>query len=239
MNTEDDFEKSLQHSVQATIIAGDALNALQSVELHAVTIPSNSDPAVNQSSTVSRALSQYDRPFTPDFSSITSGGSSVTNTPLKDETRDHSFNISSIMTDSSFSSAVSTQPDTEATPTNKSDTTFNVSEKTPTLNGSIFSTTEATTKTIQSPRSKSMTVPQTNEKSINHTDANSSSSSSSSSMKTPSFKLFDGKNNKDDTSSTREFNGIAFMQDCTDSLSEDDDFGDFDTADGGFEELLT
>ena len=253
----------MQHSVQATIIAGDALNALQPVELHAVSFPNSNDSMVeNQfSSQPQTTVSQYDRPFTPEFSSITSGGSSVTHTPLKDETRDHqsSIDISSIMTDSSFSSAVSTQSlDTEATPTNKSDATFSVSEKTPTaLNGSIFTpdavtTTEVTT-SINSPSAitpqssttlnqQSTSNQQSTNKSFNHSDVDISTTSSTA-IKTPSFKLFEGSKKIDssttnDKTPSREFNGSAFMQDCSDSLS-DDDFGDFDTADGGFEELLT
>lgn len=255
----------MQHSVQATIIAGDALNALQPVELHAVSIPDGSDSVIeNQfmSEHHTTAVSQYDRPFTPEFSSITSGGSSITNTPLKDDIREHesSVDISSIMTDSSFSSAVTTQSlDTEATPTNKNDTTFSISDKTPTtLNGSIFTTNAVTpaaaANSVNTPSTmtskstpalaKQSTPQQATNWSSSHSTADNTTTSPPSIIKTPSFKMFGGKNNTDSSSTnktpSREFNGSAFMQDCGDSLSDDDDdFGDFDTADGGFEELLT
>jgi len=287
------FEKTLQHSVQATILAGDALNALQPVELHAVT--STAATTCDISSTINytrNTTTTTSRPFTPDFSSITSGGSSLTNTPLKhDDTEQDFFNVSSIKTDASFSSALSSvQSDAEATPTNKSDSTFIVADKTPVNNPidltttpktAVIDATPITTKAIintpQSPKSFLNPTPQSTlsntskspSTSANQTpkafdshqtraietpktngtiDARSSMDSSYSSP-VASFKMVNNTNStsKSKTNSnntpSRAFDNSAFMEDfnTADSLSDDDDddFGDFDTADGGFEELLT
>ena len=259
LNTDDEFEKSLQSSVQATIIAGDALNALQPVELHAVTLSNNYTGDFNHHSTITtaatttttlpRVVSQYERPFTPDFSSITSGASSMTNTPLKDETNSESaVNISSILTDASFSSAVSTQAgDTEETPTNKNNITVNITEKTPTNNGSMFGDDASNITPMPNPNSSFTATPVNQHQQSNTPVPNNSLNTNATkppSKKTPSLKLFSEVNESRNTSSgmntpPRGFKDSAFMQDCGDSLSDDDDFGDFDTADGGFEELLT
>ena len=232
------FEQTLKQGVKATQIAGDAMNALHPVELHAV---SNT---TNHSSTIYNQEPPYGRPFTPDFSSIASNASdlsiSTSNTPSKDLHYD-SFDTTRTE-NSSFSSAVSARSsDIEATPTN--DSTFLVNSREDVNSRKTDSSLKANTVTAQALVTTPKTTKET-DKSLPNGRPNSSS-----------FKLFNNSSKKNDSinnssfsDSSRAFDNSAFMDDSTKTNGTDDGmnsfsgFGDEDdefvSADGDFEELL-